>query len=109
MHMGRTGGIALLSPMLDLGGRPDGAVSANGRIMGCHLHGLFAADRFRHAFLARLRPRSASGIGYEAQVEATLDALACHLERALDTARLLELAGAGHGSRSGEACLIGGP
>ena len=97
MHMGRTQGIALLSPMLDLGGRPDGAVSATGRIMGCHLHGLFAADRFRHAFLARLRARSASGIAYEAQVETTLDALACHLERAMDTGRLLELAGRGTG------------
>jgi adenosylcobyric acid synthase len=92
MHLGRTAGIALSSPMLDLDGRPDGAVSADGRIMGCYLHGLFAADRFRHAFLARLRARSASGTVYEAQVETTLDALACHLERAMDTGRLLELA-----------------
>jgi adenosylcobyric acid synthase len=93
MHMGQTTGAALASPMLDLGGRPDGAISADGRIMGCYLHGLFAADRFRHAFLERLRARAASGIAYEAQIEATLDALACHLERSVDVEHLLELAG----------------
>jgi adenosylcobyric acid synthase len=93
MHMGRTTGAALASPMLDLGGRSDGAVSADGRIMGCYLHGLFAADRFRHAFLARLRVRSASSVAYEAQIEATLDALAGHLERSIDVERLLKLAG----------------
>jgi adenosylcobyric acid synthase len=90
--MGRTEGAALASPMLDLGGRPDGAISADGRIMGCYLHGLFAADGFRHAFLARLRARPASGIAYETQIEASLDALACHLERAIEVERLLEFA-----------------
>jgi adenosylcobyric acid synthase len=60
--------------------------------MGCYLHGLFAADGFRHASLARLRPRARSGLAYEHQIEATLDALADHLERALDLAGLLALA-----------------
>ena len=59
MHVGRTSGPALARPMLDLDGRPDGAVSPDGRIMGCYVHGLFAADDFRHAFLARLRERDA--------------------------------------------------
>ena len=58
MHVGRTSGPALARPMLDLAGRPDGAVSPDGRIMGCYVHGLFAADDFRHAFLARLRERA---------------------------------------------------
>ena len=31
-------------PMLNLAGYADGAVSADGRIMGCYVHGLFAAD-----------------------------------------------------------------
>ena len=35
-------------------GGPDGAVSADGRVTGCYLHGLFASDPFRRAFLARL-------------------------------------------------------
>jgi adenosylcobyric acid synthase len=92
MHVGRTDGPALARPMLDLGGRPEGAVSSDGRIMGCYLHGLFAADRFRHAFLARLRDRRPSGLAYEREIEATLDALAEHLEASVDLDGLLRLA-----------------
>jgi adenosylcobyric acid synthase len=92
MHMGRTAGPALARPMLDLAGRPDGAVSADGRIMGCYLHGLLAADGFRHAFLARLKAREPSGGRFEQQVDATLEALADHLEASVDLDRLLRLA-----------------
>ena len=92
MHVGRSEGPALASPMLDLDGRPDGAVSEGGRIMGCYVHGLFAADGFRHAFLARLRPREVSGVAWEHQIEQTLDALADHLEASVDIDGLLALA-----------------
>jgi adenosylcobyric acid synthase len=95
MHVGETTGPALARPMLELAGRPDGAVSEDGRIMGCYVHGLFAADGFRHAFLARLRERAVSGVAYETQIEASLDALADHLEASLDTDGLLALARAG--------------
>ncbi len=95
MHMGRTTGQACARPMLQLAGRPDGAVSADSRVMGCYLHGLFAADGFRHAFLARLRDRAASGLNYEAEIEAVLDRLAAHLEAHLDLDSLL--AAARHG------------
>jgi adenosylcobyric acid synthase len=92
MHMGRTGGPALARPMLHLDGRPDGAVSADRRIMGCYVHGLFAADRFRHAFLARLKERKPSDLAFEQQIEATLDALSDHLEAHADLDGLLALA-----------------
>jgi adenosylcobyric acid synthase len=92
MHLGRTGGPALARPMLDLEGRPDGAVSPDGRIMGCYVHGLFVADGFRHAFLARLKTRTPSGLAFEQQIEATLDALADHLEAHVDLEGLLALA-----------------
>jgi adenosylcobyric acid synthase len=92
MHVGRSTGAGLARPMLDLGGRPDGAVSADGRIMGCYLHGLFAADGFRQVFIGRLRERAASGVAYEAEVESALDALAEHLEASVDVAGLLEVA-----------------
>jgi adenosylcobyric acid synthase len=92
MHVGRTSGPALGRPMLDLAGRLDGAVSPDGRIMGCYVHGLFAADGFRHAFLARLKRRAPSGLRFEQQIEATLDALADHLEAHVDLHGLLALA-----------------
>jgi adenosylcobyric acid synthase len=78
--------------MLRLGRREDGAVSANGRVLGCYLHGLFASDAYRRALLARLRPGRASDLAYEAEIERTLDALAEHLEAHLDLERLLRAA-----------------
>jgi len=95
MHIGRTQGAGLARPWLRLAGRPEGAVSDDGRVMGCYLHGLFAGDGFRHAFLARIRDRAASGLAYEAEVERTLDALAEHLETHLDLDGLLAVARAG--------------
>ncbi len=93
MHVGETRGADLDRPMLTLGeGTPDGAVSADGRVMGCYLHGLFAADGFRQAFLGRLKARAESGVAYEAEVEATLDALAAHMEAHIDLDGLLEAA-----------------
>ncbi len=92
MHMGRTEGPDLARPMLELAGHTDGAVSTDGRVMGCYLHGLFAADGFRHAFLVRLAERDESGLAYGAEVEAVLDRLARHLESALDLDLVWELA-----------------
>jgi adenosylcobyric acid synthase len=92
MHVGRTDGPARARPMLDLEGRPEGAVSADGRIMGCYVHGLFAADGFRHAFLARLKARAPSRLAFEQQIDTTLDALADHLEAHVDVDGLLALA-----------------
>jgi adenosylcobyric acid synthase len=88
MHLGTTGGPGVARPMLDLGGRPDGAVSPDGRVAGCYLHGLFASDRFRRAFLARLGVAGGAG-DYEAMVDRVLDSLADHLERHLDLGALL--------------------
>ncbi len=61
-------------------------------MLGCYLHGLFAADGFRHAFLSRLKLRAVSGLAYEAEVESTLDGLADHLETHLDLDGLLAAA-----------------
>jgi adenosylcobyric acid synthase len=102
MHVGRTMGAALSRPFLRLGGRPEGAISADGRVYGCYVHGLFASDAFRHAFLARLRVRHASGICYEAEVDRALDGLADHLEHHLDLDAVLGAAqppGGQHGHR----------
>jgi adenosylcobyric acid synthase len=96
MHVGRTTGIGLARPMLHLAGRPEGAVSADGRVQGCYLHGLFASDAFRTARLASLRPGRAGSFRYEADLERTLDELATHLENHLDLDRLLAAAAPVH-------------
>ena len=92
MHMGRTDGGDRDRPMIEIAGRPDGAVARNGRVMGCYLHGLFAADAFRHRFLDRIRQRAVSGLAFEAEVDAALDAVADGVAQAVDLDRLLEIA-----------------
>jgi adenosylcobyric acid synthase len=89
MHVGRTAGPGGARPMLRLETGADGAVAADGRVMGCYLHGLFASDAFRHALLGRIRRRPSSGVAYEAEIEAILDRLADHLGRSLDVEALL--------------------
>ena len=98
MHLGRTDGPDTARPMLTLKGRPDGAVSADGAVMGCYLHGLFGADGWRAALLGSLKTGRHGGIAYETQVEAVLDRLADHLETHLDIAALERIAGLGYDS-----------
>ena len=77
MHMGRTTG-------------PDAeaACSADGLVRGTYLHGLFAHDGLRADWLARFGAVP-SGRHHEAEVDATLDRLAAHLESHIDVDRLL--------------------
>jgi adenosylcobyric acid synthase len=89
MHIGRTTGST--APLLGLDGHDRGALSSNGRIAGCYIHGLLADDRQRRHWLERLGA-STSGLDYEADVEATLDLLADHIEKHIDCDRLLALA-----------------
>jgi len=92
MHMGATDGPDRARPFARLAdGSPEGAVSPDGRVTGTYIHGLFADDRQRGAWLARLGA-GASAISYDALVEDTLDRLAAHLEKHIDLDRLLALA-----------------
>lgn len=92
IHLGRTTGPDCGRPFLDLDGRPDGAQSADGRVSGTYVHGLFASDGFRRAFLAGLGAAT-SNLRYEHEVDAAIDALAAHLEQHVDIDRLLAIAG----------------
>jgi adenosylcobyric acid synthase len=92
MHMGATEGPDRAHPFARLAdGSPEGAVSADGRVIGTYVHGLFADDRQRAAWLARFAAGGTSVV-YEVQVEETLDRLAEHLARHIDLDRLLTLA-----------------
>ena len=79
IHVGRTQGAARPWLVFD-DGRTDGAVSADGLVRGCYVHGLFGDDAQRRAWLDWIGA-PASALAYEASVEDTLDALAAHLER----------------------------
>jgi adenosylcobyric acid synthase len=90
IHLGRSDGPDCARPVLMLEGRPDGAGSADGRVQGTYVHGLFTGDAFRKAWLANLG--IASTLAYESQIETALDALADHLEAHLDIEQLLKIA-----------------
>ena len=90
IHMGTTDGPARARPFSHVDGAAEGAVSADGRVAGSYLHGMFRDDRFRAAWLAGFGV--AGGAAYDAGVEATLDALADHMEAHLDVDGLLALA-----------------
>jgi adenosylcobyric acid synthase len=68
-------------------------MSPDSRVMGCYVHGLFAADAYRAAFLNRIRSGHYAATAFEAGIDATLDRLATHLEEHVAVDRLLEIAG----------------
>ncbi len=90
IHIGRTEGPDRTRPFARVGGLPEGAASADGRIMGSYLHGMFSGDEFRAAFLKGFGASSA--LSYGAGIEAVLDRLADHMEAHLDVAGMLALA-----------------
>ncbi len=90
IHMGRTEGPDCARAWLEVQGRSEGAASANGRILGSYLHGIFSSDAFRAQYLSGLNVTSETA--YEDGVEQALDDLAAHLEQHMDLDLLLELA-----------------
>jgi adenosylcobyric acid synthase len=93
MHIGVTTGPGCGHPLLRLAdGTPDGAVSADGRVAGCYVHGLFGLTAARAAFLASLGV-TGSGVDHAAIVDAALDEIAAALESCLNINALAAIAG----------------
>ena len=90
IHIGRSDGPDRARPFATVGDVPEGAISACGRVQGSYLHGMFTDDGFRAAWLAGFGV-TAEG-NYGAAVEATLEALADHLEAHLDVEAMLAVA-----------------
>jgi len=91
MHMGMTQGPDCARPFARLAdGSPEGAISADGQVIGTYIHGMFGDDRQRSAWLARFAA-GPTAIGHDDLIERTLDRLAAHLARHIDLDRLLSL------------------
>ncbi|MBO6716935.1 MAG: cobyric acid synthase [Rhizobiaceae bacterium] len=91
MHVGETTGPDTLRPFATIEGKPEGAISTDRLVAGTYVHGLFADDCQRAACVKQLGGE-VSDLNYEAGVEATLDALAVHLEAHLDIDALIRIA-----------------
>lgn len=92
IHLGVTKGSDCGRPFAIVDGAPDGAVSADGRIMGTYLHGLFGGDAFRARLLQGFG-LSGERRNYRAGVEQALDEVATELETYLDKSWLGRLLG----------------
>ena len=93
MHVGETTGAARPFLAIEGDGHDLGTVSDDGRIMGCYVHGLFAADEFRRAFLNSLGASGEFTVEYGVAVERALDEIAGGLEHALDVEAMIAAAG----------------
>ncbi len=91
IHLGRTTGPDTKRPLAVIEGVDDGAVSADGKVSGTYLHGLFCADAFRARFLESFGI-SGGGVDYRAEVDRAMDEIADELETHLDCDALLALA-----------------
>ncbi|WFR97150.1 cobyric acid synthase [Rhizobium tumorigenes] len=83
IHLGETTGNDCARPPVVIDGRPDGAISGDGRIMGTYLHGLFESDTYR-ARLLQSFGLSGDRSNYRESVDKALDDVAGELEAVLD-------------------------
>jgi adenosylcobyric acid synthase len=95
IHMGVTNGSGAKTPMMRLDGIPEGALSPDGRVAGCYIHGLFTSDSYRARFLSAFRGEGSGAhrLMYGRQIDETLDELAAHIEKHADVDKLAEIAG----------------
>ncbi|MEM8630606.1 MAG: cobyric acid synthase [Pseudomonadota bacterium] len=91
IHIGRSRGPDCARPFARVAGRAEGAIRPDSLVAGSYLHGMFRDDAFRAAYLGSLGA-AAGGLAYDAQVEATLDRLAAHLEQHVECDALFALA-----------------
>ena len=94
IHAGVTSGPALESPAVRLDdGRCDGALSADGQVMGTYLHGLFESPAACVALLRWAGLGEVQQLDYHALRERDIERLADQVEAHLDTQKLKSLCG----------------
>jgi len=94
IHCGTSEGPALMRPSSQLDdGRADGAISADGQIIGTYVHGVFDHPDALAALLRWAGLRDARGIDIQALREASIERLADAIDVHLDGEALLRLLG----------------
>ena len=83
--MGTSQGTALERPAASIDGRPEGAMSADGRILASYVHGIFDAPAACAALLDWAGMKGAQGVDLAAMREASLERLADCVEENLET------------------------
>jgi adenosylcobyric acid synthase len=90
IHMGVSTGSALETPAFEIDGRGEGALSADGQILGTYLHGLFDAPGACAALLDWAGLHTDTVVDTSALREASLDRIADAAEPLLAALRKLD-------------------
>jgi adenosylcobyric acid synthase len=99
IHVGKTLYLDQAEPFATLAsGEPDGCISADRRILGTYLHGIFDEDSFRHQFVTAARTfhhlDSPSNLNpWKLQRQESLDRLARQVSESLDMQRIFSWVG----------------
>jgi adenosylcobyric acid synthase len=99
IHHGVSHGAALQRPLAHADGRPEGAISDDGLILGTYLHGLFDAPAACAALLRWAGVRDVVAHDYAQLREQGITRLADALEQHLDMPRIHALLGLGQSQR----------
>ncbi|MEA2119288.1 cobyric acid synthase [Halovibrio sp. HP20-50] len=95
IHNGVSEGTALSTPLFEIDGCPEGAISGDGQIIATYLHGLFDHPEACQALLTLLGLKEAQHVDYQAHRERELDRLADMLEAQIDVNAVTALLGVG--------------
>jgi adenosylcobyric acid synthase len=92
IHVGETTGPDTERPFSILRGAPEGARSTSDRVQGTYLHGVFAEDAFRKAWLSHAGAGAISEMNFDARIDAALDQLAADVAAAVQVDDLFQQA-----------------
>jgi len=93
IHVGVTKGAALSRPLLQIAGRDEGVISADGQIVGTYLHGLFESKTACDALLRWAGLNQPETIDYFVRRESDINRLADVFEKHIDRQQLAALLG----------------
>ncbi|MFD1773102.1 cobyric acid synthase [Paenibacillus rhizophilus] len=98
IHMGKTEKLEPVEGLFQIGDHEDGMLSADGRIWGTYLHGIFENDEFRRRWLNLIRQEKGlaplqTGIHFQSRKTAAFDRLADHIRAHLDVDKIYRIAG----------------